>query len=228
MALHIRCTAMVMLALALGACQTMGDVTPGQGLSATIAGHPYDRVWDASLKVAERHFAIREQSKPDGVILAERTGVGSGWIGIYLTAAGADAFRVEVVRLGKYVGQLSFTNWPQTTLREIQASLGPAPPKETAPKGTAPKETAPKEGPAPATAPKETADPKTAPKEVPAPETAPKEAPAPETAPKETPAPETAPKEAPAPETAPKEAPAPETAPKETPAPETAPKEAPA
>lgn len=129
MAPHIRCATMLVLALVLGACQTISDATPGQGQSVIIAGHPYDRVWDVSLKVAERHFAIREQSKPEGIIRAERTGTGGGWIGIYLTAAGADTFRVEVVRTGKYVGQLSFTDWPRAILREIQTALGTAPPK---------------------------------------------------------------------------------------------------
>lgn len=125
---HIRCATMLLLGLALGACQTMSDVTPGQGQSVTIAGHPYDRIWEATLKVAEQHFAIREQSKPEGVILAERAGTGGAWIGIYFTAAGADTFRVEVVWTGKYAGQISFTNWPRTVLQEVQAALGQAPP----------------------------------------------------------------------------------------------------
>ena len=121
--------AMLLLALALGACQTLSDVRPGEGERATIAGHPYDRVWDATLNVAERHFTIHEQSKPEGFILAERTGTGGGWIGIYFTAAGADTYRVEVVRTGKYPGQISFTNWPRTVLREVQASLDQVPPR---------------------------------------------------------------------------------------------------
>jgi len=82
---------------------------------------------DATLKVAERHFAILEQSKPEGVILAERSGIGGGWIGIYLTAVGADSFRVEVVREGKYAGQIAWTNWPRTVVREVQAALGETP-----------------------------------------------------------------------------------------------------
>src|SRR5262245_1953055 len=219
MALHIPRAAMLMLALALVACQTIGDVTPGQGQSAIIAGHPYDRVWDASLKVAERHFAIREPSKPDGVILAERTGMGGGWIGIYLTAAGADTYRVEVVRLGKYAGQLSFTNWPRTALREIQEALGPAPAKATAPAKEAPaKEAPPKEAPA-----------QEAPaKEAPAQEAPAEEAPAEEAPPKEAPTKEAPAKEAPAQEAPAKEAPAQEAPAKEAPAQEAPPKEAPA
>jgi len=118
---------MLLLALALGACQTVSAVAPGQGQSVTIAGRPYDKVWDAALKVAERHFAIVEQSKPEGVILAERSGIGGGWIGIYLTAVGADSFRVEVVREGKYAGQIAWTNWPRTVVREVQAALGETP-----------------------------------------------------------------------------------------------------
>ena len=124
---HIRRGTMLLLALALGACQTVSAVAPGQGQSVTIAGRPYDKVWDAALKVAERHFAIVEQSKPEGVILAERSGIGGGWIGIYLTAVGADSFRVEVVREGKYAGQIAWTNWPRTVVREVQAALGETP-----------------------------------------------------------------------------------------------------
>lgn len=124
---HIRLARILVLALALGACQTMSDLTPGQGQNVTITGHPYDQVWDAALKVVERHFAIREQSKPEGVIFAERSGVGGGWIGVYFTGAGADTIRVEVVRKGKYMGQIAWTDWPRTVLRELQVALGQKP-----------------------------------------------------------------------------------------------------
>src|SRR5262245_3574261 len=116
-------------ALLLGACQTLSDVQPGQGQSITIADHPYGRIWDATLKIAQQHFTIREQSKDEGFILAERQGTGGGWIGIYFTGAGADNTRVEVVRMGKYAGQISWSNWPRTVLRELQATLGEPPPR---------------------------------------------------------------------------------------------------
>jgi hypothetical protein len=116
------------LAMALlGGCHTAADVRPGQGRSITIADHPYDHVWNTALKIAEQHFTVREQSKTDGVIIAERSGTGGGWIGIYFTGAGANNIRVEVVRTGKYPGQISWTNWPDTVLREIQAALGDPP-----------------------------------------------------------------------------------------------------
>jgi hypothetical protein len=123
----IRPAGVLVVALTLGACQTMSDVQPGEGRSMTIAGHPYDQVWEATLRVAEEHFTIREQSKPEGVILAERSGIGGGWIGIYFTGAGANTLRIEVVRKGKYAGQISWTDWEQTVLREIQAALGQPP-----------------------------------------------------------------------------------------------------
>lgn len=107
-----------------GACHTAADVRPGQGRSITIADHPYDHVWNTTLKIAEQHFTVLEQSKTDGVILAERSGIGGGWIGIYFTGAGASNIRVEVVRMGKYAGQISWTTWPETVLREVQAALG--------------------------------------------------------------------------------------------------------
>ena len=123
----IRPAGVLVMALTLGACQTMSDVRPGEGQSIAIAGHPYDQVWDATLKVAEQHFTIHEQSKPEGVILAERSGTGGGWIGIYFTGSGPNTFRVEVVRKGKYGGQISWTDWPRTVLREVQAALGQPP-----------------------------------------------------------------------------------------------------
>jgi hypothetical protein len=115
------------LALALGGCQTMSDVKPGQGQSITVADHAYDKVWDTTLKVVEQHFTVHEQSKTEGIILAERGGMGGGWIGIYFTGAGPNNIRVEVVRMGKYAGQIAWTNWPRTVLREVQASLGEPP-----------------------------------------------------------------------------------------------------
>ena len=123
----IRPAGVLVVALILGACQTMSDVQPGKGGSITIAGHPYDQVWDATRKIAEQHFTIREQSKPDGVILAERSGMGGAWIGIYFTGAGANSFRIEVVRTGKYAGQILWTDWEQTILREVQAAFGQPP-----------------------------------------------------------------------------------------------------
>ena len=119
-------TALAVVAV-LGACQSMSDVKPGQGESITIADHSYDRIWDATLKIAQQHFTIREQSKDEGFILAERQGTGGGWIGIYFTGAGADNTRVEVVRMGKYAGQISWSNWPRTVLRELQVTLGEPP-----------------------------------------------------------------------------------------------------
>ncbi len=116
-----------MLAVTLAACQTMSDVQPGQGSSVTITGRPYDEVWNATLKVAEQHLAIHEQSKSEGLILGERTGTGGGWFGIYLTGAGANAYRVEVVRKGKYVGQITWSDWPARLVRDVQTALGVTP-----------------------------------------------------------------------------------------------------
>lgn len=123
----IRAAGVVMLAVILAACQTLSDARPGQGRSITITGHPYDQVWEATLKVAAQHFTIHEQSKTEGIIFGERSGTGGGWIGIYFTAAGAKAFRVEVVRKGKYVGQVSWTDWEKRVLGEVQTALGITP-----------------------------------------------------------------------------------------------------
>lgn len=125
----MRAVAVALLATVFAACQTMSDVKPGEGRSITIQGHPYDEVWSATLKVAEQHLTIREQSKPEGVILGERTGTGGGWFGIYLTGAGADAYRVEVVRKGKYVGQIAWSDWPSRIVRDVQTALGMTPPR---------------------------------------------------------------------------------------------------
>jgi hypothetical protein len=123
----IRRAGVLLMVLALSACQSMSDVRPGEGQSITIADHPYDQIWDATLKVAEQHFTVLEQSKPEGIILAERRGTGGGWIGIYFTGSGPSAIRVEVVRKGKYAGQISWTDWSRTVLREVQATLGDSP-----------------------------------------------------------------------------------------------------
>lgn len=123
----VRAARVVTLTMSLVACQTMSDVRPGEGRSITITGRPYDQVWDATLKVAAQHFTIHEQSKTEGIIFGERSGMGGGWIGIYFTAAGASTFRVEVVRKGKYVGQVSWTDWEKRVLGEVQTALGVTP-----------------------------------------------------------------------------------------------------
>jgi hypothetical protein len=124
-----RMVGVAMLTVTLVACQTISDVQPGQGRNFVISGRPYDEVWSATLKVAEQHISIQEQSKTEGIILGERTGTGGGWFGIYLTGAGANAYRVEVVRRGKYVGQIAWSDWPARLVREIQTALGVTPPR---------------------------------------------------------------------------------------------------
>jgi hypothetical protein len=114
---------LLMLVVALAGCQSMADVQPGTGQRATITGHTYDEVWSAAVKVANAHFAIHEEAKAEGVIRGERRGIGDGWIGIYLTGAGAKAFTVEVVQKGKYRGQISWQDWEKRVLRELQDVL---------------------------------------------------------------------------------------------------------
>jgi hypothetical protein len=116
-----------MLLTVLTGCQTMTDVTPGPGRRATIADHTYDEVWSAAVKVAKAHFTIHDESKAEGIIRGERKGSGEGWIGIYVTGAGPKAFTVEVVRKGKYRGQITWQDWEGRVLREIQAFLSGGP-----------------------------------------------------------------------------------------------------
>jgi hypothetical protein len=114
--------------LALAGCQSMADVTPGDGKAATITGKTYDQVWAASVKVADEHFEIWKQDKAAGTITAERTvtmwGWGS-WVGIYITpaASGAPNYRVEVVSRKKQKGNLGEQGWEGKTLRDIQDVL---------------------------------------------------------------------------------------------------------
>lgn len=116
------------LALLLTACQSMSDVKPGNGKTATITGKSYERVWAAAVKVADAHFAIREQNQATGVITAERTvtmwGWGS-WVGIYITppTPGAPSYRVEVVNRKKATGNIGEQGWEEKALRDIQDVL---------------------------------------------------------------------------------------------------------
>jgi hypothetical protein len=123
----MRAGAVAVLAVAFTACQTLSDVKPGAGRSIVVAGRPYDDVWTAALNVAEQNLTILEQSKAEGIILGERTGTGGGWFGIYLTGAGANAYRVEVVRKGKYVGQIAWSDWEGRLVRDVQTALGVTP-----------------------------------------------------------------------------------------------------
>jgi hypothetical protein len=104
----------------------MSDVKPGDGKYTYITGKTYEQVWAASIKVANEHFAIREQNSATGTITAERTmtsptwGAGA-WIGIYITPPqpGADTYRVEVAAKKKLVTDLSEQSWESKTLRDI-------------------------------------------------------------------------------------------------------------
>ena len=113
-----------LLALTLAACQSMSDVKPGDGKHTYITGKTYEEVWAAAIKVADTHFAIREQNQSTGTITAERTmtawGAGA-WVGIYITPAqpGADTYRVEVVGKKKLVTNLTEQSWESKTLRDI-------------------------------------------------------------------------------------------------------------
>jgi hypothetical protein len=118
--------AVVLIALVvLAACQSLADVTPGAGRRATIEGHTYDQVWSAAMKAASEHFRVVEQVKQDGIIRAEQSGIGGGWIGIYLTGTAASGFTVEVVKKVRFVG--SWQDWEQRVLREIQDTLAKQP-----------------------------------------------------------------------------------------------------
>lgn len=117
------------LAALLGGCTSMADVGPGEGKKATFRGYSYDRVWTAVYRVAEEHFEIREMDKARGVIKAERTfhymqGRGN-WVGIYITPpqAGAPAYQVEVVAIGKARVEILGQAWESKVLRQTQFAL---------------------------------------------------------------------------------------------------------
>jgi len=54
---------LVVVTVALAACQTMSDVKPGDGRKATITGKSYDQIWDAAHRVSDEHLQIHEQDK---------------------------------------------------------------------------------------------------------------------------------------------------------------------
>src|SRR5262245_982733 len=89
--------------LSLVACQSLSDVKPGDGKKLRIDERSYEDIWNAALRAAQEHFEIREQDRPRGIILAERTRTfmeAPSWIGIYIDppVSGARSYTVEVVR----------------------------------------------------------------------------------------------------------------------------------
>ena len=114
---------------ALVGCTSLGDVHPGEGKKATFRGYSYDEIWSAAYRVAEEHFEIREMDKTRGVIRAERTfhymqGRGN-WIGIYITPprAGAPAYQVETVAIGKARVEILGQAWESKVLRHMRFAL---------------------------------------------------------------------------------------------------------
>ncbi len=127
---------MLALAALLAACQSLADVQPGRGRTATITGQSYDDIWAAALRVVGEHFEIAEQDKARGVIRAERTTHWRGpfleygnWVGIYITppAAGAERYTVEVVNKKKLRTSKVEQRWNRKVLRDLQDVLAGRP-----------------------------------------------------------------------------------------------------
>lgn len=118
----------IALAVLFGACQSMSDVKPGDGKKAILTGRSYEEIWRAALKVANEHFAVREQDPAHGIILAERTyhfmRPGS-WVGNYVTppASGEPEYTVEVVMRTKSIGDVVEQGWESKVLRDLQDVL---------------------------------------------------------------------------------------------------------
>src|SRR5882762_1379941 len=120
---------LVMVTVALAACQTMSDVKPGDGRKATINGKSYDQIWDAAHKVADEHLQIHEQDKTRGVIVGERPmsfGSYGAWVGTYITPTMPDApaYTVEIVRRKKMTANVGEQDWKYKMLRDIYRELG--------------------------------------------------------------------------------------------------------
>ena len=120
---------LVMVTVALAACQTMSDVKPGDGRKATITGKSYDQIWDSAHKVADEHLQIHEQDKARGVIVGERAMSAwsyVAWVGTYITppTPGAPAYTVEVVRRKNMTTNVGEPDWEYKMLRDIYRELG--------------------------------------------------------------------------------------------------------
>ncbi len=124
----------VAFAVLFGACQSMGDVKPGDGKKATFTGRSYEEIWGAAMKVANAHFEIRQQDPGRGIILGERAyhfmRVGA-WVGIYVTppASGVPTYTVEVVMRTKSTWDISEQGWESKVLRDLQDVLDGRPMK---------------------------------------------------------------------------------------------------
>lgn len=118
----------LVLSLLLVGCQSLADVRPGDGRTATLTGHSYDAIWQAALRVADEHFEIRELDPARGIITGERTVSATGWgawVGIYITppTPGAAAYTVEVVSRKKVLMNLGEQGWEKKVLRDLQDVL---------------------------------------------------------------------------------------------------------
>jgi hypothetical protein len=123
---------LLVLAILLAGCQSMADVHPGAGRTLTITGRDYEAIWQAAVKVAAKHFEIREQDSVRGTITGERTITAWGWgawVGIYITppTAGAGTYTVEVVNRKKLMTNLGEQGWEKKILRDLQNVLNGQP-----------------------------------------------------------------------------------------------------
>ena len=124
-----RSVALVIVTVALAACQSMSSVKPGDGRKTTITGKSYDQIWDATHKVAVEHFQIHEQDKARGVIIGERDMSAwsyGAWVGAFITppTQGAPTYTVEVVRRKKMTTNVGEQDWEYKMLRDIYRELG--------------------------------------------------------------------------------------------------------
>jgi hypothetical protein len=124
----IRAFCVALVALFLAACQSLADVKPGDGKKLTINERSYEDIWNAALRVAQEHFEIREENRPRGIILAERTRTfmeAPSWIGIYISpsVSRARSYTVEVVRRKWMKTNLNVQDWERKVLRDLEDVL---------------------------------------------------------------------------------------------------------
>jgi hypothetical protein len=125
--------AALVLPLLVSGCTTLADAQAARG-SGTLRnyGQPIDKVWPATL--ASAHAAgltVVSSTRDTGTILGQSTIGFFTWgenVAIYVTAAGQNRTRVEVISKAAVSTNITATNWERRVFEQLDQRIAQMPP----------------------------------------------------------------------------------------------------
>jgi len=90
-----RAMAAVGIALGLASCASMSTLEPGgRGTTFTVTGKPFAKIWEAAVRVVDRHLPLHTDNRAAGIIRAEKKAGMFTWgefAAVYVSPTAANA-----------------------------------------------------------------------------------------------------------------------------------------